>query len=417
MAEPVISVRGVGKKYLLGKGQTHDTLRDQITHAARSFGQRLRGVKPADSGGEQILWALQDVSFDVGPGEVIGIIGRNGAGKSTLLKILSQITEPTIGEIHLRGRLASLLEVGTGFHQELTGRENIFLNGAILGMTQAEIRKKFDEIVAFAEVEKFLDTPVKRYSSGMYVRLAFAVAAHLEPEILVVDEVLAVGDASFQSKCLGKMEEVSRTSGRTVLFVSHNMSAVQALCGRVVLLSQGRVKGIGSVDEQVQAYLDDVKGGGLSQAGSNIRLGNSLSLRGLEFTPNPATSKDPLRFKLEIGAQEKTTLTDLHFLIYSAYGARVAIVDLRRKAGQPYALNAGESLRIEGLIDSLPLVEGDYRIGLFINCSEYHGDYLDLASLSLLNRVNPGDNVPYKAVHRGLLELNFQFDSRIETPR
>jgi len=203
--------------------------------------------------GEQ-FWALEDVNFDVQQGEVLGIIGRNGAGKSTMLKILSQVTAPTSGQIKVRGRIASLLEVGTGFHPELTGRENVFLNGAILGMTKAEIRRKFDEIVAFSECEDFIDTPVKRYSSGMYVRLAFAVAAHLEPEILVVDEVLAVGDAQFQSKCLGKMGEVSR-GGRTVLFVSHNMGAVRRLCRRAVLLDGGRVSMVGECAEAIGQYL------------------------------------------------------------------------------------------------------------------------------------------------------------------
>ena len=200
------------------------------------------------------FWALRDVSFDIRPGEVTGIIGRNGAGKSTLLKILSRITEPTTGEVRLGGRVASLLEVGTGFHPELTGRENVFLNGTILGMSRSEIRRKFDEIVAFAEVEKFLDTPVKRYSSGMYMRLAFAVAAHLEPEILIVDEVLAVGDAEFQKKCLGKMGDVAR-GGRTVLFVSHNMSAVQALCSKAILLQGGQVERMGATGPIVAEYL------------------------------------------------------------------------------------------------------------------------------------------------------------------
>jgi lipopolysaccharide transport system ATP-binding protein len=200
------------------------------------------------------FWALKDVSFDVQEGEVLGIIGRNGAGKSTLLKILSRITEPTAGRVTLRGRVASLLEVGTGFHPELTGRENIFLNGAILGMTRAEIRKKFDEIVAFAEVERFLDTPVKHYSSGMYVRLAFAVAAHLEPEILVVDEVLAVGDAQFQKKCLGKMQDVSSKEGRTVLFVSHNMVAVRSLCSRAILLRTGQKIADAPVNDVLNVY-------------------------------------------------------------------------------------------------------------------------------------------------------------------
>src|SRR4051812_45045873 len=211
---PIVTVENLGKQYRLGtQSAAYSTIRESLTN-------RILG---RNGGGENAtIWALRDVSFEITPGEVLGIIGRNGAGKSTLLKILSRITEPTTGRVELHGRVASLLEVGTGFHPELTGRENIYLNGAILGMTRAEIKKKFDEIVAFAEVEKFLDTPVKRYSSGMYVRLAFAVAAHLEPEILVVDEVLAVGDAEFQKKCLGKMREVS-CDGRTVLFVSHNM--------------------------------------------------------------------------------------------------------------------------------------------------------------------------------------------------
>src|SRR5437763_1479946 len=210
------------------------------------------------------FWALRDINFSVRRGEVVGIIGRNGAGKSTLLKILSRITDPTEGRVKLKGRVASLLEVGTGFHPELTGRENIYLNGAILGMHRAEIRAKFDEIVAFAETEKFLDTPVKRYSSGMYVRLAFSVAAHLEPEILVIDEVLAVGDAEFQKKCLGKMESVAR-GGRTVLFVSHNMVAVRSLCSRSILLDQGNIIAEGEVGSTIDAYLTSVRTNGRSQ--------------------------------------------------------------------------------------------------------------------------------------------------------
>jgi lipopolysaccharide transport system ATP-binding protein len=217
----------------------------------------LRRQRDAKLAAREDFWALKDVSFEIQQGEVVGVIGRNGAGKSTLLKILSRITEPTIGRIRIKGRVASLLEVGTGFHQELTGRENIFLNGAILGMTKAEIKRKFDEIVAFSEVERFLDTPVKRYSSGMYVRLAFAVAAHLEPEILIVDEVLAVGDASFQKKCLGKMQDVSMRQGRTVLFVSHNMVAVQSLCRKALLLVDGQLVETGPTSTIVTRYLQE----------------------------------------------------------------------------------------------------------------------------------------------------------------
>jgi lipopolysaccharide transport system ATP-binding protein len=241
----IVDVEGVSKNYRLGATGGYASLRDV-------FGQLLRS--PLRRRRDESFWALNDVSFSITRGEAVGIIGRNGAGKSTLLKILSRITAPTKGEVRLRGRIAALLEVGTGFHPELTGRENIFLNGAIMGMSAPEIRRKFDEIVAFAEVDKFLDTPVKRYSSGMYVRLAFAVAAHLQPEILVVDEVLAVGDAAFQKKCLGKMQDVA-SGGRTVLFVSHNMAAITRLCSRAILLKDGRVASDGRVDRVVTEYL------------------------------------------------------------------------------------------------------------------------------------------------------------------
>jgi homopolymeric O-antigen transport system ATP-binding protein len=264
MVVPVISVENLSKRYLIG--HRHEQSRNNHPVLRELFGRELRNVtrKAADIirgrpvvQGDTVeeFWALKDVSFEVREGEVLGIIGRNGAGKSTLLKILSRITEPTAGRVTLRGRVASLLEVGTGFHPELTGRENIYLNGAILGMGRAEINKKFDEIVGFAEVEKFLDTPVKRYSSGMYVRLAFAVAAHLEPEILIVDEVLAVGDADFQKKCLGKMDEVSRRDGRTVLFVSHNLAAIAELAKRAVVLDRGGITLDSSVSDAVSAYL------------------------------------------------------------------------------------------------------------------------------------------------------------------
>jgi lipopolysaccharide transport system ATP-binding protein len=249
MSQPIIEVAGLSKRYRLGALGAR-SLREE----AEQLWHRLKRGNTGPSASAHDFWALREVSFSVEPGEVVGVIGRNGAGKSTLLKILSRITEPTAGEAVLRGRVASLLEVGTGFHPELSGRENIFLNGAILGMKRAEIARKLDEIVAFAEIERFLDTPVKRYSSGMYVRLAFAVAAHLEPEILIVDEVLAVGDVQFQKKCLGKMREVSTASGRTVLFVSHNMAVVSELCGRAVLLDGGHIVANGRTDEVVRGY-------------------------------------------------------------------------------------------------------------------------------------------------------------------
>jgi lipopolysaccharide transport system ATP-binding protein len=267
VAEPVIQARGLGKKYVIrhnAPAGAYATLRDTLVAAVRSLPQRLLG-RGATSATREEFWALQDVSFDVPVGDVVGVIGRNGAGKSTLLKILSRITAPTTGRVVLDGRVASLLEVGTGFHPELTGRENVFLNGAILGMSREEIRRKFDEIVAFAGVERFLDTPVKRYSSGMYVRLAFAVAAHLEPEVLLVDEVLAVGDTAFQKKCLAKVRNVSR-SGRTIFFVSHNIGSVLEICTSAILLDEGRLVARGAVRDVVAQYYNALNdgGGGLS---------------------------------------------------------------------------------------------------------------------------------------------------------
>ena len=264
MSDTVITVENLSKRYLLGhqsasRERRYLGLRHVIEREIRNFTRKtvdlVRGRDVVQGDVLDEFWALRNVNFEVKQGEVVGIIGRNGAGKSTLLKILSRITDPTEGRVVYRGRIASLLEVGTGFHVELTGRENIFLNGAILGMTQREVRKKFDEIVAFAEVDRFLDTPVKRYSSGMYVRLAFAVAAHLEPEILVVDEVLAVGDADFQKKCLGKMDEVSRREGRTVLFVSHNLAAMADLTHRGIVLESGAVIADGPVTDSISTYL------------------------------------------------------------------------------------------------------------------------------------------------------------------
>src|SRR5450432_2334419 len=257
MSTPVIRVENISKQFII-KHETQGryvALRDVISQKAGkifSFPKTISANPKSVT--KEIFWAVKGVSFDIQQGDRVGIIGRNGAGKSTLLKILSRITEPSSGRIKMYGRIASLLEVGTGFHPELSGRENVYLNGAILGMSRLDIKKKFDEIVAFAEVENFLDTPVKRYSSGMYVRLAFAVAAHLEPEILIIDEVLAVGDAQFQKKCLGKMEDVSKNDGRTILFVSHNMGAIQSFCNRGILLNEGQIIYDGIIESAVEKY-------------------------------------------------------------------------------------------------------------------------------------------------------------------
>jgi lipopolysaccharide transport system ATP-binding protein len=263
MSKPIISVEGISKSYRLGlESLKHATFRDAVVNTLRAPIRRFQALSEHGTE-EDTFWALRDVSFEVKRGDVLGVIGTNGAGKSTLLKILSRIVEPTEGCVRLRGRVASLLEVGTGFHQELSGRENIYLNGSILGMKKGEIDRKFDEIVAFAEIEKFLDTPVKRYSSGMYVRLAFAVAAHLEPEILIVDEVLAVGDAQFQKKCLGKMQSVAAGEGRTVLFVSHNMPAVRSLCKTGIMLQNGKLVHAGTAEDCVNRYMTQAEEGGM----------------------------------------------------------------------------------------------------------------------------------------------------------
>jgi lipopolysaccharide transport system ATP-binding protein len=259
MSEVAVRADGLGKRYRVGRRERYETLRDTVAGAGSALFRAMRRPRaarrlPASLESEDdLLWALEDVSFEIFRGDVVGIVGRNGAGKSTLLRVLSRITEPTAGQVEIHGRVGSLLEVGTGFHPELTGRENVFLNGAILGMRRAEIRRKFDEIVAFAEVERFIDTPVKRYSTGMYMRLAFAVAAHLEPEILIVDEVLAVGDAQFQKKCLGKMGAVAR-QGRTVLFVSHQMNQIRRLCERCLWLDRGHLRGCGAVHDVLGLY-------------------------------------------------------------------------------------------------------------------------------------------------------------------
>lgn len=340
----VIKVENLSKKYTIRHQQRerYTALRDVLTHGAKRLGAKLlspfiarpsshepraSSFEPSATSSKEEFWALKDVSFEVKQGEVIGIIGRNGAGKSTLLKILSRITEPTTGRVKIKGRVASLLEVGTGFHPELTGRENIYLNGAILGMTKAEIKRKFDEIVAFAEIEKFLDTPVKRYSSGMYVRLAFAVAAHLEPEILVVDEVLAVGDAQFQKKCMGKMGEVAR-GGRTVLFVSHNMGAIRSLCMRVIYIEEGKVLLDGASSQSISTYLSSRMSRSsesqgeifFSQDNSSPSGTEEIFLHGLRTTgpegiPQSTFEADKL-IKVEIYYEIKRPIRGLRFNLY-----------------------------------------------------------------------------------------------------
>lgn len=324
---PIIRAEGIAKQYHLGAQEaTYQTIRDAIAGAFRSPLRRLRNRA---HNGNETIWALKDVSFEVQRGEVVGIIGGNGAGKSTLLKILSRITEPTAGRIELRGRIASLLEVGTGFHPELTGRENIYLNGAILGMKREEIKRKFDAIVSFAEVEKFINTPVKHYSSGMYVRLAFAVAAHLEPEILVVDEVLAVGDLAFQQKCLGKMRDVTE-EGHTVLLVSHNMATVSRLCRKTIWLDEGRIRVFGSSEEAIQGYLStqQVLAGEYARCEQESQTPRQVRVTGARLRGRDGKVSSMLDaqqgFSVEVEYEvRKRTLAWVGFVISSAGGLEV----------------------------------------------------------------------------------------------
>jgi lipopolysaccharide transport system ATP-binding protein len=328
----VITVEHVGKKYTIGhqRQDRYLALREVLTHRARGLWQRVRHplAPNRETTDLEEIWAVEDLNFEITQGERVGIIGRNGAGKSTLLKILSRITPPTTGRVHLKGRVASLLEVGTGFHLELTGRENIYLNGAILGMTRREIKQKFDEIVAFAEVEKFLDTPVKRYSSGMYVRLAFAVAAHLEPEILVVDEVLAVGDTAFQQKCLGKMNEVAQ-SGRTVLFVSHNMGAIQQLCQRAIFLNEGTIMSDGPAGNVVNEYLTSgmTRGGEkvwhTIEKGTGDEIASLHALRVLDKDAQVCTNfdvRDPVSINVQYWVFQEMPYLDVSLFFFNERG-------------------------------------------------------------------------------------------------
>jgi len=420
MSDLVIRAERLGKLYTLGE-RTHAryrTLRDTVTDAAaRPFrwlrGGRARRPKP------EHLWALRDVSFEVGRGEVVGIIGRNGAGKSTLLKLLSRITEPTTGRAEIRGRVGSLLEVGTGFHHELTGRENIYLNGAILGMRKVEIDRKFDEIVEFAEIEKFLDTPVKHYSSGMYVRLAFAVAAHLEPEILLVDEVLAVGDAAFQAKCLRKMGEVSE-AGRTILFVSHNLPVVQKLCPRAILFEDGRTTGDGPASQIIDAYLSGATTSML-QFGAQVDLtgarrwggsGEARITRVTMFDPHDTARRaasfrgGDLGFTISLaGDLERVRaagvqITDLH-------GRKLINVNTLEK-GDVLALQPGQEVVFS--IERVALRPGNYTVGFWLGAAETR--HIDVVAEACTLQVLPPEGASWVSAHDGVFACPFSYEVR-----
>ncbi len=391
MSDVIIRAEGLGKKYIIGhqSSERYTALRDVLVQSAknlaRSAGDMLRG-RPIYAGDElEDFWALKDINFDIRRGDVVGIIGRNGAGKSTLLKVLSRITEPTEGRIEISGRVASLLEVGTGFHPELTGRENIYLNGAILGMSRSEIKRKFDEIVDFAGVEKFLDTPVKRYSSGMYVRLAFSVAAHLEPEILIVDEVLAVGDAEFQKKCLGKMREVSG-DGRTVLFVSHNMGSIKSLCGRGIFMQSGRIECDADTDLALARY---------SQSGSYTQryVNESGFTDGASFQEIDIKTEDDR----VLAAVRILSGTDfgaiINLRIKDAYGSPVGMASMGGyDSAALLALREGENRYVLAL-DTSTLANGTYTMDLDIEVP--FGTYTDRISDRLSFRLEAPAGTQY----------------------
>ena len=383
MTETAIETHELGKRYTLGlRGRGYGTLRESIVEAARRPLAR-RGRKKEPKGDQ--LWALRDLSVTIRSGEVVGLIGHNGAGKSTLLKILSRITEPSAGYADVTGRVGSLLEVGTGFHPELTGRENIFLNGAILGMRKAEIRARYDEIVEFAEIERFLDTPVKRYSSGMSVRLAFAIAAHLEPEILLVDEVLAVGDAAFQRKSLGKMSEVAR-EGRTVIFVSHNLAIIQALCSRGILLERGEVQADAPITEAIDRYLRTLESAAsddlLERTDRDNRAYDETLVRHLEIsdasgTPNVVVAGRPATIVVDV--TEALPKMECQLTVVNSLGQPVCTLDSEMSA--PVDVRGPDSgTRLECEVDSLPLLPGRYRIDVIVKAKRHIQDGLQAAA-------------------------------------
>jgi lipopolysaccharide transport system ATP-binding protein len=423
MAESIITVEGLTKRYRIGhqsaERERYVALRDVIGRELLNFLRRtsdiLHGRQIVEGDEIEEFLALNDVSFEVKRGEVLGIIGRNGAGKSTLLKIISRITDPTSGRVHLRGRVASLLEVGTGFHPELTGRENIYLNGAVLGMTRAEIKRKFDEIVAFAEVEKFLETPVKRYSSGMYVRLAFGVAAHLEPEILVIDEVLAVGDAEFQKKCLGKIHDVSK-AGRTVLFVSHNLAAVSSLTTRALVLNAGRVIYDGEVEPGIEAYskLATTLGaarGAITGSGAHTKIRSAQLLGERSAATNYYASKQPLRIAVEFETDGSGGLS-LEAILVDAHKVKLGLASLYQFQGKTLPTEKGVYTCVFELAP-ISLAAGPYSLDVCTSIINHDWDhYLDDAISFEVLFYNPsGSSWNFTQAHGyGALALRFERD-------
>lgn len=407
----IIEVKNLSKKYIIDRQKLpYHSLRDEIVNTVKKPINWLRGHGER----KEEFWALKDINFEVEQGTVLGIIGPNGAGKTTLLKILSRITPPTNGEAIIRGRISSLLEVGTGFHPELTGRENIYLNGAILGMSRKEIAKKFDEIVVFSGVEKFLDTPVKRYSSGMYVRLAFAVAAHLEPDILLIDEVLAVGDAEFQKKCLGRMEEVTKREGRTILFISHNMGAIRTLCARTILLKEGCIWTIGSSSDVIDQYLSKISDSESKIAFRKDRIGSGgIRIKNILFKDRNGKEVEffycgediQLWFEYDL-IDKNVSEIDLAVGIDTVNGERIALIS-SKNINQKIGLREGEPIILN--IKRLPLNAGRYCFTIF---TESKGIVLDWIMGAGIFDVHQGDFYGTKQTlpqNQGYFLLDYEF--------
>jgi lipopolysaccharide transport system ATP-binding protein len=395
--KPIIEVHKLSKKYKISAVQSNNpSIREALMLPFNYF--KINKKPEIDVAKDTEFWALKDIDFSINAGESIGIIGKNGTGKSTLLKILSRITPPTKGHAILRGRLASLLEVGTGFHHELSGRENVYFNGSILGLRKAEIDRKFDEIVDFSGIERFIDTPLKNYSTGMQLRLAFAVAAHLEPEILIIDEVLAVGDADFQKKCLGKMDDISR-SGRTVIFVSHNMAALKSICQRGIFLQKGQLIYDGNMQQAVDNYL------AIQHSGVNERLPLTIDSTLILTAFNLNFNELNPRFDCEFNCTKKPLINDLSLLIFDQNGVRIAVVDLRSQIENIVFDEKNNKANLSLKMAQWQMVEGTYQVGLFIATALISKEFHQLMDIFVPSIFQDTDVLPYPAEKRGFVEI------------
>lgn len=407
-----IEINNISKQYRLGIVGT-----GTLSHDLNRWWHKVRGKEDpylkigvtndrTKKGGSDYVWALKDINLTINKGDSIGIIGRNGAGKSTLLKIISRVTSPTTGQIHINGSCASLLEVGTGFHPELSGRDNIYLNGAILGMSRSEISKKFDEIVAFAGVEKYIETPVKRYSSGMYVRLAFAVAAHLDSDILIIDEVLAVGDMEFQKKCLGKMGDISK-SGRTIIYISHQMDAIRNLCNRAVVLNNGTIQYDGTTAEAISIYINNNQNQ-LDNSIEQYTVFDGIVIENFALSSRSINCFEDISFEINIKNIKNNKITSVKIIINDSFDQRIAIIDLRElKMVEETQLH--QKINIEGSIKNINLLSGTYKVGLYFESAAYVGNHYSLIEFNVVEVLENKDFLPYSNDVRGKLILENSF--------